>query len=65
VRVGTQKIPVISIGTGSYLGMSDLADKSVQSIYTIKDELLSTGLGDIRASGKLIQQTLTAGYCCQ
>lgn len=61
VRVGTQKIPVISIGTGSYLGMSDLADKSVQSIYTIKDELLSTGLGDIRASGKLIQQTLVQG----
>ena len=61
VRVGTQKIPVISIGTGSYLGMSDLADKSVQSIYTIKDELLSTGLGDIRASGKLIKQTLEQG----
>ena len=61
VRVGTQQIPVISVGTGSYLGMSDLADKSVQSIYTIKDELISTGMGDIRASGKLIQQTLTQG----
>ena len=61
VRVGTQKIPVISLGTGSYLGMSDLADKSVQSIYTIKDELLSTGMGDVRASGKLIQQTLVQG----
>jgi type IV pilus assembly protein PilY1 len=61
VRVGTQQIPVISVGTGSYLGMSDLSDKSVQSIYTIKDELTSTGMGDIRASGKLVQQTLTKG----
>ena len=61
VRVGTQQIPVISIGTGSYLGMSDLSDKSVQSIYTIKDELTSTGMSDIRASGKLIQQTLVQG----
>ncbi len=61
VRAGTQKIPVISIGTGSYLGMSDLADKSVQSVYTIKDELTSTGMGDIRASGKLIKQTLAQG----
>jgi type IV pilus assembly protein PilY1 len=61
VRVGTQQIPVISIGTGSYLGMSDLADKSVQSIYTIKDELTGTGFGDIRASGKLIQQSLVQG----
>jgi type IV pilus assembly protein PilY1 len=61
VRIGTQKIPVISIGTGSYLGTSDLADKTVQSIYTIKDELIGTGMGDIRASGKLIQQTLTQG----
>jgi type IV pilus assembly protein PilY1 len=61
VRVGTQQIPVISIGTGSYLGMSDLNDKSVQSIYTIKDELTGTGFGDIRAAGKLVQQTLTQG----
>lgn len=61
VRVGTQQIPVISIGTGSYLGMTDLADKSVQSVYTIKDELISTGMGDIRTSGKLIQQTLAQG----
>jgi type IV pilus assembly protein PilY1 len=61
VRVGTQQIPVISIGTGSYLGMSDLTDKSVQSIYTIKDELTGTGFGDIRAAGKLVQQTLTQG----
>jgi type IV pilus assembly protein PilY1 len=59
VRTGTQHIPVISIGTGSYLGMADLADKSVQTIYSIKDELIGTGFGDIRASGKLINQTLS------
>ena len=59
VRAGTQHIPVISIGTGSYLGMADPADKSVQTIYSIKDELTETGFGDIRASGKLIKQTLS------
>ncbi|MFN5445893.1 MAG: pilus assembly protein [bacterium] len=61
VRVGTQHIPVVTIGTGSYLGLSDLTDKSVQSIYTIKDELTGTGFGDIRASGKIVQQTLVQG----
>lgn len=61
VRVGTQLIPVISVSTGSYLGLSDLTDKSVQSIYTIKDELTAKGYGDIRASNNLVQQTLLQG----
>lgn len=61
VRIGTQRLPVITVGTGSYLGMTDLAVRSVQSIYTIKDELAAKGYGDIRASKNLVQQTLLHG----
>jgi hypothetical protein len=41
--------------------MTDLAVRSVQSIYTIKDELAAKGYGDIRASKNLVQQTLLHG----
>ena len=30
-------VPVIALGTGRYLGASDLADKQPQTVYTIKD----------------------------
>lgn len=58
LRIGTQRIPIVSIGTGSYLGLSDASDKSVQSIYSFKDELLATGHGDVRSV--LVRQTLAA-----
>lgn len=52
---------VVLIGTGRYLGTSDLKDMSQQSIYALKDELQPTGLGDVRSSGKLVKQTLKDG----
>lgn len=48
---------VVFLGTGRYLGQSDLTDTSPQSIYAIKDNLGSTTLTDPRAS--LVQQTLS------
>ncbi|HEX2530437.1 MAG TPA: hypothetical protein VHK70_03100, partial [Burkholderiaceae bacterium] len=50
---------VVYIGTGRYLGASDVSDTSQQSIYAIKDDLTATGLGQVRQPGVLVEQTLT------
>jgi type IV pilus assembly protein PilY1 len=52
--------PVVHIASGRYLGISDLSDTSIQSIYTLKDNLTETGLGKVRTNGVLVQQTLIA-----
>lgn len=59
VRWGNLRIPVITAGTGRQLGLSDLNDRSVQSLYTIKDTLAAEGFGDVRQSGLLASRTLT------
>jgi type IV pilus assembly protein PilY1 len=51
------------VGTGRYLGTSDLVDTNPQSIYAIKDPLGTSGWGNPRASGSFVQQSLTAGTC--
>jgi type IV pilus assembly protein PilY1 len=62
--------PVIYVGTGRYLGASDLSDLSVQSIYAIKDTGGTTTSGSLEGSPRsnitssgFVQQTLTAGTC--
>lgn len=56
--------PVVYVGTGRYLGASDLSDSTGQSIYAIKDNLGSTSLGNPRATGTtFVQQTLTNATC--
>ncbi|UCH18542.1 MAG: PQQ-binding-like beta-propeller repeat protein [Burkholderiales bacterium] len=62
--------PVIYVGTGRYLGASDLSDLSVQSIYAIKDtggtttsgSLYDSPRSDLSSTG-FVQQTLTGGTC--
>ncbi len=61
VRVGTQLIPLVSVGTGRYLGITDVQDKAVQSVYTIRDSLTTTGLGDVRSLSSMVRKRLTAG----
>jgi type IV pilus assembly protein PilY1 len=55
--VGTNKTPVITVATGRYLGLSDITDLRVQSIYAFKDELANVNLGNLRARGDIIQKT--------
>jgi type IV pilus assembly protein PilY1 len=49
---------VVYAGTGRYLGKTDITNTEVQSIYAIKDALGTTSLGDVRAGGTLVAQTL-------
>lgn len=55
------KYAVVYVGTGRYLGTSDLSDTTVQSVYAIKDPLSSTGWGDIRARTDLVVRTISTG----
>jgi type IV pilus assembly protein PilY1 len=58
---------VVFVGTGRYLGISDLTDPATwtpastdayqQSLYAIKDT--GSTLGNVRTSGNLVQQTIT------
>ncbi len=58
------RYPVVFVGTGRYLGSTDLSDASQQSIYAIKDRLDATSWGNPRVSTPaFIQQTLTTGTC--
>lgn len=52
--------PVVMVGTGRYLGLSDINTTVQQSIYAIKDKLTDAGWGDVRANTTdFVQQTLT------
>ncbi len=59
VRSGGQSIPLVSVGTGRYLGLSDVQDMSVQSIYTFRDSLTGMGLGNLRSLPNVVRQQLS------
>lgn len=49
---------VVYVGTGRYLGATDIANEEVQSVYAIADDLGKEGLGDVRTADVLVKQTL-------
>ena len=53
---------VLYVGTGKYLGASDLSSTDKQTIYAIKDTWSETGLGDVRkaTSPAMVVQTAKA-----
>jgi type IV pilus assembly protein PilY1 len=60
-RVGNiGALPTVSIGTGRYLGSSDIGDQTLQSVYVFKDTLGTTGLGTLRGNAGMVQQTMAA-----
>jgi len=55
---------IIYLGTGRYLGTTDLTDGSHQTIYVIKDKLGTTSYGNPRSgTNKFVQQVLTDSTC--
>lgn len=56
-------IPVVFIGTGRYLGVTDLTDTTKQSIYGIKDNLGTSSFGNPRSNSTFVKQTMTATTC--
>lgn len=57
---GNYKYPAVTVATGRYLGTTDVGDTALQSIYTFKDGLSSSGLGSLRSNAQMIKQTLNA-----
>lgn len=51
---------VVYAGTGRYLGVSDIPNEDVQSVYAITDALGKDSLGDVRGAGVLVKQTLAS-----
>ncbi|MCI1190470.1 pilus assembly protein PilY [Calidifontimicrobium sp. SYSU G02091] len=58
VVAGAYKYAVVTVATGRYLGLSDIGDDTVQSIYSFKDDLSTTGLGNLRSNPGMVKQTL-------
>ena len=54
---------VVYVGTGRFLGVTDLTDGSKQTIYAVKDNLGTTGLGNPRTQDTFVEQVLTIGAC--
>lgn len=59
VKAGGTTHRVVIVGTGKYLGTTDITDSSMQSLYGIRDPL-GTTWGDFRAASGVVEQTLTA-----
>jgi type IV pilus assembly protein PilY1 len=59
------KFPVIYVGTGKYLGASDVLDAGQQSVYAIRDDLNATGVGDIRNGALAPCNTPTTNFVKQ
>lgn len=56
--------PVVYVGTGRYLGVTDISNTRTQSFYAVKDSFGSTTYGNPRTtSNNFIQQTLYSGTC--
>ncbi|WP_341888456.1 PilC/PilY family type IV pilus protein [Variovorax sp. YR752] len=52
--------PVVVVATGQYLGASDIANSTQQSIYAVRDTLTATGWSDVRAdTANFVRQTFT------
>ena len=56
--------PVVYVGTGSYLGVSDVGSTQSQTMYAVKDKLDTTTYSNPRANGSgFVAQTLVAAIC--
>ncbi|HEX6706284.1 MAG TPA: PilC/PilY family type IV pilus protein [Albitalea sp.] len=58
----TSTVAAVTVATGRYLGTSDLTDKSIQSVYSFKDTLGTTSLGDLRKASGMVQRTMDAAH---
>ncbi len=54
---------VVYVGTGRFLGVSDLTDTSKQTLYAIKDNLGTTSFTNPRSLNTFVQQTISVGSC--
>ncbi|MFT3963859.1 pilus assembly protein [Propionivibrio sp.] len=51
----------VFVGTGKYLGTTDVTDTSTQSFYAIKDTLATDDWGVVRGRTDIVKQTVSSG----
>ena len=59
-------VAMVYVGTGRYLGVSDLSDLGQQSLYAIKDSLNNTSYGNPRvapSAAGFVKQTISSTTC--
>ncbi|WP_418316769.1 pilus assembly protein [Piscinibacter sakaiensis] len=59
VMLVSKLYPVVVVGTGRYLGDTDITDSKQQSVYIVKDTLTNSGHGVVRTNPSLVKHTLT------
>lgn len=59
VKYNGVSYPAVFVGTGRYLGTTDLTDTGTQTIYGIKDPMNNTSWGDVRGDTRMVAQTFT------
>lgn len=52
--------PVVLVGTGRHLHSNDASDRSLQSVYALRDKLDATGWGDVRAGTSLVSKSVVS-----
>ncbi len=61
---GSNTYPIVMVGTGRYLGTSDVSNTATQSFYALLDTYGTTSYGNPRTVGNnFVQQSLTSGTC--
>jgi type IV pilus assembly protein PilY1 len=61
IEYNNARYPVVYVTTGSYLRTGDVLDKSVNSIYAIKDPLTDTPYGTVRNDSSFVVQEIIGG----
>ncbi len=59
-RIGNRQVSLVTVATGKLLGLADVGDKAVQSIYTFRDDLGTQGLGQLQGSTRMVRQQLSS-----
>lgn len=54
---------IVYVGTGRYLGVSDITDTAYQSFYAIADRSNTSTFNNLRNDSSFIQQALTSSVC--
>ncbi|MCF8167004.1 MAG: hypothetical protein K9J77_00105 [Rhodoferax sp.] len=54
---------IVFVGTGRYLGTSDVGTSQQQSFYGVKDNVVSTAYTAIRSDSSIIKKTAVDGIC--
>ncbi len=57
---GSPAVPTVTVATGRLLGVTDIGNTDVQSLYVFKDLLSTTSLGNLRANSGMVKRTMSS-----